>query len=147
MINAIGLIFMLNLHAGWLQNSVSVRLWLELSASMFVHPAVHDLDRVRSPSPQVTEQTDQSFHSLNSGLLHSVSVWHVQSGACTSKILSTGSKWRWQVIVCLCASVDDSSVDWNLKVRNENSTLRPNTVCSTLSLIWNFNQSDRDYGI
>ena len=54
-------------HSDCVQASVSVRLWLKSSASILVHRFVHSLDLVLTPSPQVTEQSDQSLHSANSG--------------------------------------------------------------------------------
>ena len=55
------------LHADWLQASISLTLWFGSSVWMFSHPVVHALVLVLSPSPHVTEHSDHSLHSANSG--------------------------------------------------------------------------------
>ena len=116
----------LYLHADSPQASLSVSLWFESSSSMFEHPAVHCLDLVLSPPSHVTEQSDHSAHSPNTGSIHSSSVWHVQSDACCCWMSPIGFKCRLQLIVCNC-SVADSPTKRNALIVN--ATLSPNCVC------------------
>ena len=64
--------------------------------------------------------------------MHSLSLWQVQSAACSSEAPSDGSKWSSQLIVWFW-SIDGSSL-MNRNVLTENPISLPNDVWTTFSL-------------
>ena len=75
---------------------------------------------------------DETIHLL--GTVQASSVWQVQLGGCVDETLTTGSKWRSQLIVCCCSSVAWGPDTMKRNVRIENPIFWPNSVWTTLSL-------------